>query len=470
MKKQLLLTGAVLLIGGGAMAQALPQKGGNPKLKSVKQKILQQHNNSEGAKPAAGVNERMTGASSYQGDGLIDSAHFVYSGTRYTAVTNMDLNSYQDYFTPTGALSPIELGDITVNYFGYDTMRYYVKSGSSLLLGAIATKTYNTDDQPVLMNVKNFNAAGMPVVQRRFMISYTGDGIQQAKALLDTSEGFTGVFDTAQVLNVTYASPGQRSQDSSVYPMDGVLEMINYTYNTDGRISSAQYSYSVDGVTYVPDYRATYTYDGSSRLVESLEEVFDGAAWAPDYLDSFAYTGSSPLYTYNKSYSYDGGWVPEYQFDAVLRSDMTAWDTVIVMQDMGMGLMPMLRLNLQYNSNEHLTRQEFYLTDGAGGFSEDPAQEINYYYDEVPLSVSSVATAPVSVQVFPNPASATLSIAAAGITRVAVYNLSGQLMLQQQGNTAQQVMQLNLHSLPAGTYVAEVQTREGSSKVKFVKQ
>lgn len=470
MNRQLLFTVLFLGCGGLAFGQSLPQKSEPAKSKGVKANILRQQCLQTGAKGTAGVNERMTGASSYQGDIMIDSAHYVYSGSRYTAVTNMDLASYQDNFIPTSEDAPMAFGSTITNYFGYDTMRYYAKVSGGLVLRAIANKTYDSEDRAVMMNVKNFNTAGVPMMQRRFYVDYTGTGedISQTIGLIDTSGMFTGMFDTGVVLNVSYLAPGQREKDATHFPMDNLYQQIHYGYNSAGLISTVYYTSSADGASFDTASRSVYTYDESNRLIEGLDEVYDGIAWTPDYLDSFGYTGSSPLYTYNKSFTYGGGWVPEYQFDGILRTDFTAYDTVVITQDNGMGMMPLLQLKMLYNANEHVTRMVYYLTDGAGGFEEDSFQEVNYYYGG-PVSVPEVAAKPVVVSLYPNPAGKYVLLEGTGLVRASVYNLSGQLLFTQSGNAAGRIT-LQIAHLPAGTYLATVQTEKGSKQVKFVKQ
>lgn len=462
-----------MIASGAAYAQALPQKGGNPKFKTVKGKILNQQMAKTAAKGTAGVNERLIGASTYQGDIMGDSATYVYSGTRYAAVNNMDLGSYQEQYNPAANDAPFELGNSITNYLAYDTMRYYANEGSGLALGLIVTKQYDTDDRLTRLNVLDFNA-GVVNDQRRYAVSYEGTGtdIKQTVMLQDTSALFSGLFDTVGVMSVAYQSAGRRDKDSFRSYLDMEYQRATYAYTASGRIASLLYSSSSDGVTFTPDSRVTYTYDGSDRLVAGLEEFYDGTAWQPDYVDSFGYTGSSALYTYNKTYFSDGtSWIPVFQWDGILNPTFTAFDTAYVMQDLGFGIQPLMQLVFKYNTNEHLTNLDLYFADTAGGYAEDPIAEIRYFYG--PIDPVSVATAPaqqVPVKLYPNPATSHVFVEAEGQVSVSVYNLSGQLLIQQNGMAQNGSLQLNIANLPAGTYLADVQTEKGSSKVKFLKQ
>jgi len=465
-----------MIASGIAHAQALPKKGGNPMLKAIKGKILSQQAAKTAAKGAAGTDERLIGASLYQGDIVTDSTRYIYSGTRYSDVTNIDFNSYQDNFDPSSSIMPLELGDAVHNRLAYDTMYHYSMpgSGSSLVLDIILSKAYDTDNRAVMMNFQGFDA-GLPAMQQRYYITYAGTGtdIGQAVLLNDTSELFTGMFDTAQVFTVQYNAGAQREQDSLYQAGAAGYNLTTYTYTTEGLISSVLFSTSPDGVTYVPQNRSSYTYDESNRLVRDLEEVYADTEWQPSYLDSFSYTGTSPLYTHNISYAYTAGdWTPDYQFDAVLHTGFTAYDTAFVLQDWGEGILePTLMLTFKYNTNEHLTNMYFYFADGEGGYMEDPIIDLRYFYGPiVPVSVPEVAVSAPAVKLYPNPATSHIFVEAAGKVNVSVYNLSGQLLLQQSSAAQNGGVQLNIANLPAGTYVADVQTEKGNSKVKFVKQ
>lgn len=471
MRKQLFI--AALLLSGTQLAgaQEMPRKANSGKFNVFQAGILKQQHHPATAKPAADAPQRLIAVAAYVGDALNDSAFYNYGGGRFSDLSNLDMGAYQDNFIPTSPLNPVEEGSMTNNYLAYDTMRYFVRTPGGILPAALAVKTYDGSDRMVYSDIVNYTVTGAAAARRRFYVAYQGSGndILKSIALVDTSTAVTGMFDTAQVLRVQYNTAGQRVLDSSAYPIDADLEQVAYTYTPSGKLASVTFSYSDDGgASFTPDSRSTYTYDESGRLVETLEEAFDGAAWTPGYLDSFSYTGTRALYTTNKGFGYGGGWQPDYRLDGVLMPDFDAFESFVVRQDEGSGLEPVLKVTFEYNAMKHRTLMAYYITEGTG-IPEDPTLEIKYYY-EVAASVPAVAASVPAVSLYPNPATTHINVSGEGQTRVSVYSLSGQVVLQQHGVAHAGKLMLPVGSLPAGTYVADVQSANGRAQVTFVKQ
>jgi len=468
------MAGMLLAVTGVSFAQAFHKKGGNDKLNAIQADILRQQVQGKTAGKGADVaHERLVGAANYQMAELMDSSRYVYSGSRYSDVTNLDINSYSDNFFPSNEAQPFELGKYQYNYLAYDTLYYYESSEGALILSGITVKGYDGSNRIIQMSTRNFYGGNM-VNDFSDHIDYAGSAndIQKVVRIADTSFPLVGLYDTTDVFTSNYGSGGERLSDSMYSPGWPVLTRIDYAYTSDGLIASGTYSTSMDGVSYNPGSRSVYTYDGSGRLVTSLREYYDGTGWYPNYMDSFSYTGSAPLYTHNVSFGYDNvssSWEPEFQLDATLMPGFTAYDTVYIKQDDGDGFNNWAFFKLSYNTNQHLTTMEGYPWM-EGAYLPFPVLFQYFYYEAMPVSVPAVAAQPVALKFYPNPATSHINVEASGKVSVSVYNLSGQLLIQQSGAAQNGGLQLNVASLPAGTYVADVQTEKGSSKVKFAKQ
>ncbi|MFN8323754.1 MAG: T9SS type A sorting domain-containing protein [Chitinophagales bacterium] len=70
---------------------------------------------------------------------------------------------------------------------------------------------------------------------------------------------------------------------------------------------------------------------------------------------------------------------------------------------------------------------------------------------------------------YPNPATAQLGIQTSGtpIEQINIYNTNGSLMMQVNPNTNHAI--LNTETLPNGVYIAEIKTKEGSAKKRWIK-
>lgn len=90
-----------------------------------------------------------------------------------------------------------------------------------------------------------------------------------------------------------------------------------------------------------------------------------------------------------------------------------------------------------------------------------------------PNSGISQATITQSIQVFPNPVNQTLNIKQESekYKQIAIYNISGQLMLKQNLNTLETILNVDVNTLTPGIYYCELQTvNSGLVRSKFIKQ
>lgn len=422
-------------------------------------------------KGTAATDERLIGYSSYQdyGETFVDSNHYVYSGSRFANVTNLNPFSYMDEFDPIDPLAPEILSPLYINYLQYDTSYYYQDSGPSIGdLSVTRTKLY--DDQNRLTTA----LVEQPGLYKgRILISYKGMETLVDSVLMqqDTSSDMSGMYETVSRMVTGYDLTGKRIADT-VYDLEsGEMYVNHYTYTSGGQLAQTT-SYNVSGgSSSSPTSRTTYTYDVMGRLLASLEEYDSGSGLMNDYLDSFTYSGANMMYTSDKSFSYaDTSWILDVQIVNSLTS-FDAIDSSIISADIFEtgALMEVAKLKFTYNANQHMTKQALYFTDGTE-IESDPTQIQHFYYAPVPTSVAGLPSQQAGISLYPNPATNVLTISGKGNMQVSVYNLSGQLLLQQSGPAQQEGMQVQISSLPAGTYLAEVKTKDGRANLKFVKQ
>ena len=87
------------------------------------------------------------------------------------------------------------------------------------------------------------------------------------------------------------------------------------------------------------------------------------------------------------------------------------------------------------------------------------------YYNLGNVGIGEVNSA-ISLNLYPNPASQTIAIATSEVlTGVEVYNVMGQKVVSMVGN----VTQLDVTTLPAGTYYLNAITEKGTARKPFVK-
>lgn len=101
------------------------------------------------------------------------------------------------------------------------------------------------------------------------------------------------------------------------------------------------------------------------------------------------------------------------------------------------------------------------------GTAEDNTFFIDNIQVEGQLSVGENAN--IELNLFPNPTTAQLNVQAkTAIQSVAIYNLLGQEVRSFEGTGTS--TSVNVQELLAGTYIAQVQTAEGTSALRFIKQ
>lgn len=422
------------------------------------------------SKPGGAATEQLIASSFYGSEGAelvpMDSLRYVYSGDRTSMLWNLNMSSYDNNFNPMEPVLALAEGPSSQNYLAYDSAYYY-----GYLLSALPLSMYHVKDYDGLNRVRKYRQiyadAGAPVQQ--YVISYKESSFLMDTVLLqvDTSAAMTGEFETIKRLTITYDGSSRRWKDS-VWYNTGDYEAVLYEYNPEGLLYKSSFYYSGDGTSYDIYERNTYTYDVMDRLTVLFNEYEGPSGLEPSYVDSFSYTGSSLLYTEDKGYYWESGaWLPDYLFAATLSSS-DAYDEVVISYTDGDSLVPSIKAEMTYNLSGYLTAMYMYYEMGSD-FGPDPQAVYYYYYEDLPTGVSSLPANPAII-VWPNPAGDFLNVGLANVSSVVVYNASGQQVLRQAGPGRGLSVRLPVRDLPAGLYLAELNTPAGPHKIRFVKR
>ncbi len=100
----------------------------------------------------------------------------------------------------------------------------------------------------------------------------------------------------------------------------------------------------------------------------------------------------------------------------------------------------------------------------------DAGDGATYYFDNLILDTTAgVEENLIGLSAYPNPVSSELNISAkSALQQVTVYNLLGQTVSVQAAEGLS--TSVDVQALPAGTYIAQVQTAQGTTSTRFIKQ
>lgn len=118
-------------------------------------------------------------------------------------------------------------------------------------------------------------------------------------------------------------------------------------------------------------------------------------------------------------------------------------------------------------SNEGYANQTIYI-----GFRLRSYDAFKLYLDSInvriddPVGINELNAA-VAIDLYPNPAKSNVTIKAKDLQSATVFSLDGQVVMEQSLKTTNV---LSVESLPAGTYLVEVQTANGVGRERLVKQ
>jgi len=448
-----------------------------PELKRILQVQTSQQQTAQQKTTAAELLIGTYSFSNEMGSMYYDSTKYTYSGTRGSNLTN-DINSYFDNFYPEETL--VAQWNFSKPTLLFDTSTYYVSNnGSNWNREGFMNRNYDAANNVTLQHYRGYDNAGTLAEHNYTTVAYDAlNNITNATVYWDTSMNLTGTFLVVNNLQAFYAaSTTNRTHDTFSYSYGFGVQKQNtlYSYNTAGKlISSISKEYDSFTGTWEDDERYTYGYDGNGRLHTGMSETWSNGMWELSSKDSFGYTGSAAQYTFHENTYYNGGMFSFAFVEAYTLNSFQAPDTVYSLESNTQGIWdPIMRGKLTYNNNQHLTHFEGVDFDASSGsWNTIPNQIIRWHY-ATPNSVKNVKNAQEAfAQLYPNPSSNSLNFKIEnpqGRVGVDVYNLSGQL-LQSFSQPAAGLVQLDITSLPAGTYLATINMNGNVQHSQFIKQ
>lgn len=120
-----------------------------------------------------------------------------------------------------------------------------------------------------------------------------------------------------------------------------------------------------------------------------------------------------------------------------------------------------------FNADSNYTNVVIFPNLNQPGTATDNTFFIDNILVDTNLSVGDVDL--LGLNIFPNPTTSELNLQAnTAIQSVSIYNILGQVVRSFEGTSTS--AQLDVQDLKAGTYIAQVQTAEGTSALRFIKQ
>ncbi len=177
-------------------------------------------------------------------------------------------------------------------------------------------------------------------------------------------------------------------------------------------------------------YRYVYSYSGNTLSNYKRLEVVNGIPDSTVYFEkTFQYNGMNQLTKWEKTKSND----------TTLSSS-----------------------TFEYDADGFMIKNSYFLGNSTTPNNLQLTRELRYSFANTANIVELIEA---KVIVFPNPTTDFLTITTEGyIKSLAVYNMNGQLLLQQNVN------EINVRHLPAGNYVLKGETNKGVFTEKFVKR
>lgn len=343
-------------------------------------------------------------------------------------------------------------------YIAYDLETYYYDAAGNDTLVFWLEPDGNGNWVTYYKQESSFNANNQIITAVEFYEN--GSGLEQ-------SWKSTYTYNTSNQLDVQIESSwnGMSWQD---------VNRITFTYNNGNLVEELQ-EYNNSG-TWTSGYKTEFTYNASNQLTGDVEYYWTGTQW-----DSSAYN----LYTYTATtqtideYYFDGTSFA-LNFKAVYTLDAAGNTTEIIYQESdGSTLVNVGRQNLTYDLSvslndlfiprnfadglfaNKLTAADFDYWDGTAWQAEE---RLSLYYS---LNSIGLTETPVSVSVYPNPATTQVNFSSpvAAEVLVEVFNLQGQKVLEA---TVSQNQNLDVSALARGTYIYNISNTDTPQTGKIV--
>lgn len=256
-----------------------------------------------------------------------------------------------------------------------------------------------------------------------------------------------------------------------------------FFYNGSNLLNS-YLSYSWNVSQWENDYRGTLTYNANNRVISELDEKLNGSLWENSYRSFVTYNGNNKIITYQGE-EWDGFvWgkssAENYNFDANgNRINFTetytgsqyktvyTYDTSALMSGFVHPFKDKTGLDYFYEDfpyvNKVLTEDQFY-------YDTSTSRKTYSYTNSITLGTKQTeATNEKTVAVYPNPTTSVVNLDFSNevtFDKVVVIDVTGRVVLQQEGNTKQ----INVEKLVAGLYVIQAYSGNEKFTTKFVKE
>ncbi len=370
------------------------------------------------AKPTAMVQRMVSEVTFDSTAGSHDSfRYFYFSPARGAAHNPKNPASFYPFdFSPFDSYdSTSAYGGYRTQYVQFDSARRYDFSPTGTSLGSemLVRNQYNTANRITQMEHYENNA---PTATRRYVLAYNAAGDAVSKTFYDEYPASTlALFSTQTSMYNAQHHPVVDSTFNHAI-VNAPESRFSYSYNAGGQLAQCLIQNWMAGV-WQPAQRTTYSYNTAGLLRSFLDEDYVGGVWKPDYKDSFVYSGTNPAFIAEHGSQWEpttNTWDPYFRTFLHLNT-VGNWDTVTTqyydVQTATWGYLS--RTTITYNSyNNWETLTAAYDDDDNGVINTGEVYGTNRYYYELWNNATRVEALPAatSFTVYPNPASARLSV------------------------------------------------------------
>ena len=513
---------ALTLSTTGAMAQVAHTRAHHPAAGKNRQQVnailaRQQEALRAAHAPAAkttATSERLIANSSYNYDtavgmpiGRIDSATFVYSGDRGSKY-NKDIMSFQypsgQYFYSRFPLTAVEYGaghtttgQIDQSDVLADSSTFwnsFVPDGSggyTFGISEIVTQTRDANNR-VTQSTERYDPTGTTGGAYRYINTY--DASHNITSSLSLSWSAPS-WDTAGRIIFTYNTAHQLVQDSSEYlsgPGMWTSDQKNtYTYNAAGDLNYSVELRNPSGTAWEEWSKTFITYNADHTVQTDSTSGYDSftGTWLPDVTIAFGYAAGPTFWTSYTERYYDGSdmednivtkhvsasGLPDSFYVAAHSTSAGVAPSYLVYG--GRGTIIYNSFNdpvLSYNNNYDIIDS----ATGTGAYSPLPAGINHYYYEPYTTTgIKNIAAVYEAVNIYPNPATNTISIARpsavkGSFTTVSFTNAMGQVIRTESMPWMNETETFSLAGFAPGMCIITLQNKDGGvlSTQKIIKQ
>ncbi len=318
-------------------------------------------------------------------------------------------------------------------------------------------------------------------------LTYTYNGSNKILTELEESWNTgTSTWVNNSRYTYTYDGSGNLLTELSESWNTGTSTWVNsdrytYTYNGSNKILTELVESWDTTSIWVNTYRDTYTYDGSGNMLSQSWDIWDGGTSTWWNYESFTYDSGGNVLTwlelgvYRYTYAYDGNGNKLTELEESWDAGTSTW-------------VNHSKYTWTYDGNDNSVSEK---REGWKNSNWQPALDEGYVYSKKNLvghlgniyryeasfvsfintGIENTLTGNNYLSIYPNPAQGNITIEISGTdnnTTASVYNLQGQMLLQQTLTVAK--TEMDISSLPNGVYVIKLNTENGVAVKKFVKE